>query len=119
VATRKFLLVANSKSPLSHHVWRGLRTAAGEGWVSESVTSATPSALTPVAVQLRTVEVRWAIPRRIHGVRLAISATARSERRIAVRGLGVGVDTSCASASRKSARSAVSWREPHWAPSRR
>jgi hypothetical protein len=64
-------------------LWRGPRTAAGEGWVSESVPSATPSALTPVAVQLRTVGVRRAIPRRIHGVRLAISATARSERRIA------------------------------------
>src|SRR5580693_6133307 len=38
-----------------------------------------------------------AIPRRIQGVRLAITATARSERRIAVRGPGVGVDASCAS----------------------
>jgi hypothetical protein len=41
---------------------------------------------------------RRAIPRRIHGVRRAINSTARSERRIAVRGPGVGVDTSCASA---------------------
>ena len=41
---------------------------------------------------------RRATPRRIHGVRLAIAATARSERRIAVRGPGVGVDTSSASA---------------------
>ena len=39
-----------------------------------------------------------AIPRSIHGVRLAITATARSERRIAVLGPGVGVDASCASA---------------------
>jgi hypothetical protein len=64
-------------------LWRGPRTAAGEGWVSESVPNATPSTLTPVAVQLRTVGVRRAIPRRIHSVRVAISATARSERRIA------------------------------------
>src|SRR3954469_2044412 len=49
----------------------------------ESVPSATPSALTPVAVQLRTVGVRRAIPRRSQGARLAISATARSDRRIA------------------------------------
>ena len=41
---------------------------------------------------------RRAIPRRIHGVRLAITSTARSERRIAVRGPGVGVDASSASA---------------------
>ncbi len=34
------------------------------------------------------VGARRAIPRRIHGVRLAIIATARSERRIAVRGPG-------------------------------
>jgi hypothetical protein len=34
---------------------------------------------------------RRAIPRRIHGVCLAITAAARSERRIAVRGPGVGV----------------------------
>jgi hypothetical protein len=44
------------------------------------------------------VGARRATPRRIHGVRLAIAATARSERRIAVRGPGVGVDTSAASA---------------------
>ena len=58
--------------------------------------SAPPSALTPVAVQLRLVVAgaRRAIPRRIHGVRLAITSTARSERRIAVRGPGVGVDAS-------------------------
>src|SRR6478609_458666 len=59
-----------------------------------SRTRTPPSALTPVAAQLRTVGVRRATPRRIHGVRLAIAATARSERRIAVRGPGVGVDTS-------------------------
>jgi hypothetical protein len=41
---------------------------------------------------------RRAIPRRIHGVGLAITSTARSERRIAVRGPGVGVDASFASA---------------------
>jgi hypothetical protein len=39
--------------------------------------------------------VKRAIPRRIHGVRLAITAAARSERRIAVRGPGVGVDANC------------------------
>ena len=44
------------------------------------------------------VGARRAIPRRIHGVRLAITSTARSERRIAVRGPGVGIDTSSASA---------------------
>ena len=38
------------------------------------------------------------IPRRIHGVRLAVTSTARSDRRIAVRGPGVGVDASLASA---------------------
>jgi len=43
------------------------------------------------AAHLRPVAgVRRAIPRKIHGVRLAITATARSERRIAVRGPGVG-----------------------------
>ena len=52
----------------------------------------------PVAVQLRTVGVKWAIPRTIHGVRLAITSTARSERRIAVRRSGVGIDTNSASA---------------------
>ena len=76
---------------------RGPRTAAGEGWVSESVPSATSSAQTPLAVQLRTVGARRAIPRRIHGVRLAITSTARSERRIPGRGPGVGVDASSAS----------------------
>jgi hypothetical protein len=34
----------------------------------------------------------------IHGVRLAITSTARSERRIAVRRPGVGIDASSASA---------------------
>ena len=59
-----------------------------------------PTALTPVAVQLRTVGVKRAIPRTIHGVRLAITSTARSERRIAVRGSeDVGVTGTC-SASR-------------------
>src|SRR5580693_2312647 len=63
-----------------------------------SRTQTPPTALTP-AVQRRPVAVaRRATPRRIHGVRLAIAATARSERRIAVRGPGVGVDTSSASA---------------------
>ena len=41
---------------------------------------------------------RRAIPRRIHRVRLAITATAWSERCIAVCGPGVGVDASSASA---------------------
>ena len=51
----------------------------GRGWVFESP----PSALIPVAVQLRLVAgARRAIPRRIHGVRLAITAMARSDRRI-------------------------------------
>jgi hypothetical protein len=79
-------------------LWRGPRIAAGEGWGSESIPEATPSALTPVAVQLRTFGVKRAMPRRIHGVRLAITATARSDLRIAVRGPGVGVDASSASA---------------------
>jgi hypothetical protein len=62
-----------------------------------SRTQTPPTALTP-AVQRRPVAVATrATPRRIHGVRLAIAATARSERRIAVRGPGVGVDTSSAS----------------------
>ena len=57
-----------------------------EGWGSHP-SGCFPSALTPVAVQLRRVAgARWAIPRRIHGVRLAITSTARSDRRIAVRG---------------------------------
>jgi hypothetical protein len=34
----------------------------------------------------------------IHGVRLAITSTARSERRIAIRRSGVGIDASSASA---------------------
>ena len=63
-----------------------------------SRTQTPPTALTP-AVQLRSVAgARRAIPRRIHGVRLAIASTARSERRIAVRRAGVGIDTSSASA---------------------
>ena len=41
---------------------------------------------------------RRAIPRRIHGARLPIVSTARSERRIAVRRPGVGIDASSASA---------------------
>ncbi len=36
--------------------------------------------------------------RRIHGVRFAITATARSDGRIALRGPGVGVDANPASA---------------------
>ena len=55
------------------------------------------SALTPT-VHLRPVAgARRAIPRTIHGVRLAITSTARSERRIAVRRPGVGIDASSAS----------------------
>jgi hypothetical protein len=42
--------------------------------------------------------VKRATPRTIHGVRLAIISTARSERRIAVRRSGVGIDASSASA---------------------
>ena len=62
-----------------------------------SWTQTPPSALTP-AVQRRPVAgARRPIPRRIHGVRLAITSTARSERRIAVRGPGVGVAASSAS----------------------
>ncbi len=58
-----------------------------------------PSALIPVAVQLRLVAgARRAIPRRIHGVRWAITAMARSDRRIPAWGPGVGVDASWASA---------------------
>ena len=38
------------------------------------------------------------MPRRIHGVRLAITSTARSVRCIVARGPGVGADASCASA---------------------
>jgi hypothetical protein len=36
--------------------------------------------------------------RSIHGVRLAMTSTARSDRRIAVRGPGVGNAANCASA---------------------
>ena len=42
--------------------------------------------------------LRRATVRRIHGVRRAITSTARSDRRIAARGPGVGIDVSCASA---------------------
>jgi hypothetical protein len=63
-----------------------------------SRTPTPPTALTP-AVQRRPVAgARRAIPRRIHGVRLAITSTARSERRIAVRRPGVDIDASSASA---------------------
>ncbi len=41
---------------------------------------------------------RRAIPRIIHGARVAITSTARSERRIAMRRSGVGADASSASA---------------------
>ena len=62
-----------------------------------SRTQTPPTALTP-AVQRRPVAgARWAIPRRIHGARLPITSTARSERRIAVRRPGVGIDASSAS----------------------
>ena len=51
------------------------------------------------AVQPRPVAgARRAIPRTIHGVRLTITSTARSERRIAVRRSGVRIDASSASA---------------------
>ena len=46
----------------------------------------------------RVASAMRATPRRIHGVCRAITATARSERRIEVRGPGVGVDASSASA---------------------
>ena len=63
-----------------------------------SWTQIPPSALTP-AVQRRPVAgVRRPIPRRIHGARVAIASTARSDRRIAVRRSGVGIDASSASA---------------------
>ena len=63
-----------------------------------SRTQTPPSPLTP-AVQRRPVAgARRAIPRTIHGARLAIASTARSERRIAVRRPGVGIDASSASA---------------------
>ena len=52
-----------------------------------------------ISAQLRSAAwVRRATPRRIHGVRLAMTSTARSDRRIAVRGPGVGIDASAASA---------------------
>ena len=44
-------------------LWRGSHIAAGEGGGSESIPEPTPSALTPVAVQLRTVGVKRAMPR--------------------------------------------------------
>jgi hypothetical protein len=63
-----------------------------------SRTQTPPTALTP-AVQRRPVAgARRATPRRIHGARLAITSTARSERCIAVRRPGVGIDASSASA---------------------
>jgi hypothetical protein len=50
------------------------------------------SALTPVTAGLRLVAgARRAIPRRIHGVRLAFTSGARSDRSIAVRGPGVAL----------------------------
>ncbi len=58
------------------------------------------------------------MPRRIHGVRFAITSTARSVRRIAARGPGVGVDARIASAEsapipwRWTARSCPSARHP-------
>ena len=73
----------------------GQHTAAAEGWVSES----RPERADSGSCQLRLVAgARRATPRRIHGVRLAITSMARSDRRIAVRAPGVGVDTSVASA---------------------
>ena len=79
---------------------RGQAQLAGGIWFSNPSPSAPPSALTPVAVQLRLVVVgaMRAMPRSIHGVRFATTATARSDRRIALRGPGVGVDASSASA---------------------
>src|SRR3954451_10949341 len=79
--------------------------------------SAPLSTLNPVGVQLRLVVtgVRRAIPRRIHGVRLAITSMARSERRIAVRRPGVGIDASSAPADPARAASratAKSWQGP-------
>ena len=78
--------------------WRswsvGQRTAGGK----VEFQNPSPSALTRVSVQLRLVAgASRATPRRIHGVCRAITASARSERRIAVRGPGVGVDASSAS----------------------
>jgi hypothetical protein len=53
--------------------------------VNDVEDSEPPNALTP-DVHLRPLAgARRAIPRTIHGVRLAITSTARSERRIAVR----------------------------------
>ena len=71
-------------------LWRGPPRRREEGWGFESLPERPPSALIPVAVQLRLVAgARRAIARRIHGVRLAITAMARSNRRIVVRGPGV------------------------------
>ena len=63
-----------------------------------SWTQTPASALTP-AVHLRPLAgARRAIPRRSHGACVAIASTVRSERRIAVRRSGVGIDASSASA---------------------
>ncbi len=86
--------VGNSPAPMHRRRWHLHATHLS----TMSRTQTPPSALTP-AVQLRPVAgARRAIPRRIHGARLAITSTARSERRITVRGPGVGIDASSASA---------------------
>jgi hypothetical protein len=63
-----------------------------------SRTQTPPGALTQSAHLRPVAGATRAIPRRIHGVRPAISFAARSERRIAMRAPGVGVDTNSASA---------------------
>src|SRR3954447_9781150 len=76
----------------------GSAISRSEGWVFRIPHERTWERADSGSCPARPVtEARRAIPRRIHGVRLAISATARSERRIAVRGPGVGVDASSAS----------------------
>ncbi len=63
-----------------------------------SRTQIPPTALTPAVQRRPLAGARRPIPRRIHGARLAIASTARSDRRIAVRRPGVGIDASSASA---------------------
>jgi hypothetical protein len=76
---------------------------------------AAPCVLTPVASHLRPVAgARRAVPRRIHGALLAITSTARSDRRIVVRRPGgVGVDATSASTDPAGAPLRPPRRRPH------
>jgi hypothetical protein len=86
-------LVDNFNPSIAHHITAGQSIFLG--WTESVVADTLPIG----GVHLRSVAgARRAIPRTIHGVRLAITSTARSERRIAVRRSGVDIDASSASA---------------------